>query len=104
MYTCCAALSLPDAFPISAHEGGLGCGVGVLAVDGEHEGCGVVALREVDRDGDDGVLLAGLERDVDDGGADGHRHVVAPEHARSEERRVGQECVRTGRSRWSPYI
>src|SRR3546814_16698121 len=21
----------------------------------------------------------------------------------SEERRVGQECVRTGRSRWSPY-
>src|SRR3546814_14787602 len=23
--------------------------------------------------------------------------------ARSEERRVGEECVRTGRSRWSPY-
>src|SRR3546814_12633950 len=23
-------------------------------------------------------------------------------HARSEERRVGKECVRTGRSRWSP--
>src|SRR3546814_11167970 len=23
--------------------------------------------------------------------------------ARSEERRVGKECVRTGRSRWSPY-
>src|SRR3546814_18273426 len=23
--------------------------------------------------------------------------------ARSEERRVGQECVSTGRSRWSPY-
>src|SRR3546814_16461813 len=22
---------------------------------------------------------------------------------RSEERRVGKECVRTGRSRWSPY-
>src|SRR3546814_11212937 len=22
---------------------------------------------------------------------------------RSEQRRVGQECVRTGRSRWSPY-
>src|SRR3546814_8814536 len=24
-------------------------------------------------------------------------------HKRSEERRVGKECVRTGRSRWSPY-
>src|SRR3546814_14855314 len=26
-----------------------------------------------------------------------------PSDARSEERRVGQECVRTCRSRWSPY-
>src|SRR3546814_12087327 len=25
------------------------------------------------------------------------------EYVRSEERRVGKECVRTGRSRWSPY-
>src|SRR3546814_20519661 len=24
-------------------------------------------------------------------------------YRRSEERRVGNECVRTGRSRWSPY-
>src|SRR3546814_536817 len=29
-----------------------------------------------------------------------HRRVVA---VRSEERRVGQECVSTCRSRWSPY-
>src|SRR3546814_20180490 len=28
--------------------------------------------------------------------------VVAPRHSRSEERRVGKECVRTCRSRWSP--
>src|SRR3546814_17120042 len=27
----------------------------------------------------------------------------APIHYRSEERRVGKECVRTCRSRWSPY-
>src|SRR3546814_14759592 len=27
----------------------------------------------------------------------------APPPARSEERRVGKECVSTGRSRWSPY-
>src|SRR3546814_19159511 len=32
-------------------------------------------------------------------------HVHVPEGAtpRSEERRVGQECVSTSRSRWSPY-
>src|SRR3546814_15093623 len=29
--------------------------------------------------------------------------VEAFDHARSEERRVGQECVSTCRSRWSPY-
>src|SRR3546814_3280297 len=28
--------------------------------------------------------------------------IMAP-HARSEERRVGKECVSTCRSRWSPY-
>src|SRR3546814_7752834 len=28
---------------------------------------------------------------------------VLPTWARSEERRVGKECVRTCRSRWSPY-
>src|SRR3546814_13153597 len=28
---------------------------------------------------------------------------VRPKHQRSEERRVGKECVSTGRSRWSPY-
>src|SRR3546814_1897412 len=30
------------------------------------------------------------------------RHGVVP-HTRSEERRVGKECVSTCRSRWSPY-
>src|SRR3546814_14492479 len=28
---------------------------------------------------------------------------AAAPHTRSEERRVGKECVRTCRSRWSPY-
>src|SRR3546814_13017694 len=31
------------------------------------------------------------------------RHLVAGERLRSEERRVGKECVSTCRSRWSPY-
>src|SRR3546814_1043120 len=37
---------------------------------------------------DDAVLMA----DID-----------GPDYARSEERRVGKECVSTCRSRWSPY-
>src|SRR3546814_8341868 len=28
---------------------------------------------------------------------------LPPQHVRSEERRVGKECVSTCRSRWSPY-
>src|SRR3546814_21126300 len=32
-----------------------------------------------------------------------HGENVAPLVVRSEERRVGQECVSTGRYRWSPY-
>src|SRR3546814_18497984 len=29
--------------------------------------------------------------------------IILPPHFRSEERRVGKECVSTCRSRWSPY-
>src|SRR3546814_6563617 len=35
--------------------------------------------------------------------ADQHRRAIAAEFDRSEERRVGKECVSTCRSRWSPY-
>src|SRR3546814_19716512 len=34
--------------------------------------------------------------------AEARVHLAMPEH-RSEERRVGKECVSTCRSRWSPY-
>src|SRR3546814_2420282 len=43
------------------------------------------------------------------GGAGESEHDGTPDHTadrtreRSEERRVGKECVRTCRSRWSPY-
>src|SRR3546814_2093218 len=37
-----------------------------------------------------------------DGMADHIQEIVEREH-RSEERRVGKECVSTCRSRWSPY-
>src|SRR3546814_12143796 len=67
---------------------------------------GPVGLVEVD--------IVGLEpgQAVFNRGADlvaiERRHAVAarrlePAVARSEERRVGKECVSTGRSRWSPY-
>src|SRR3546814_3957594 len=32
-----------------------------------------------------------------------HAHTFLPQSERSEERRVGKECVSTCRSRWSPY-
>src|SRR3546814_13467427 len=34
---------------------------------------------------------------------DGGRHAISASDDRSEERRVGKECVSTCRSRWSPY-
>src|SRR3546814_3186128 len=45
-------------------------------------------------------LFAEVERDRDQmPRGEGRR----PRHHRSEERRVGKECVSTCRSRWSPY-
>src|SRR3546814_15808566 len=43
------------------------------------------------------VAIAGMWLGIDDG-------ILNPATVkRSEERRVGKECVSTGRSRWSPY-
>src|SRR3546814_9903545 len=58
----------------------------VDALDGDHGG---IHVR------DQQLLLAPL------GQLDDHVHPLAD--ARSEERRVGKECVSTCRSRWSPY-
>src|SRR3546814_13670322 len=51
-------------------------------------------------------FLVGDERPVDarDLLAAGHvEHVALAQQLRSEERRVGKECVSTCRSRWPPY-
>src|SRR3546814_7061419 len=48
------------------------------------------------------LLEDGEQVAVDAQGAVAHRLFVFPE-GRSEERRVGKECVSTCRSRWSPY-
>src|SRR3546814_15486226 len=48
-----------------------------------------------------GLELAGMHRLLDGGGLE--RLGRGRRLGRSEERRVGKECVRTCRSRWSPY-
>src|SRR3546814_17174772 len=64
----------------------------------------VVLTHEVEEgDGDrqrdhDGVDALGAHRDEADAGAE-----EGGAEDRSEERRVGKECVSKGRSRWSPY-
>src|SRR3546814_15462795 len=55
------------------------------------------ALHWMKRDPD--AVLAGVWRALKPGG----RFVAEMGGARSEERRVGKECVSTGRSRWWPY-
>src|SRR3546814_958965 len=60
------------------------------------------------------VRFSKTERDVNTGEVTKVRHLIATmayqyvdvpptETVRSEERRVGKECVSTCRSRWSPY-
>src|SRR3546814_15100188 len=83
------------------------------------------AFRRVEDSADDGghwfgraeaLLLAALDSPLDlDGfdaevealgapaGSDAGAALLPVVHARSEERRVGKECVSTCRSRWSPY-
>src|SRR3546814_20858161 len=53
-------------------------------------------VHEVDR------VAEGLEARLQTEGG-GRRAVVLTDGVRSEERRVGKECVSTCRSRWSPY-
>src|SRR3546814_18811223 len=55
---------------------------------------------------DDGFILDRVCRGIDAGVRRATRHAAARQRLariRSEERRVGKECVSTCRSRWSPY-
>src|SRR3546814_15045014 len=75
------------------------------------------ARLAIDRADDDGAVIADVDRgaglfgDRADGGATLADHFAdlvrvdldGDQARRSEERRVGQECVSTCRSRWSPY-
>src|SRR3546814_1474070 len=85
-HTSCALVTGVQtcALPIYLREQALH-GPEVAARDADH-GC----LRF------DRVELGRVEADPEIAG-------VGREQQRSEERRVGKECVSTGRSRWSPY-
>src|SRR3546814_5059447 len=63
---------------------------------------GLTAPEVLEADVDEGILL------LEDLGADGvldaeGKPIPERYRERSEERRVGKECVSTCRSRWSPY-
>src|SRR3546814_2063416 len=81
----------------------------VCSSDLDERGAGVrsVLPGQMDRDrlrARRAVRDAALDGDPDRRNARAHRCGHAPEEpARSEERRVGKECVSTGRSRWSLY-
>ena len=49
------------------------------------------------------VIVARALPDVRDGLKPVQRRTLYDMHERSEERRVGKECLRLCRSRWSPY-
>ena len=61
-----------------------------------------VAIADVDGDGRPDILLADKRTVQWYRNPGWEKHVIA-EDLRSEERRVGKECRRLCRSRWSPY-
>src|SRR3546814_19654555 len=60
------------------------------------------AVRKRVEIGVDEALILARQSAIGTGGADIVQIGIDRSLVRSEERRVGKECVRTGRSRWSP--
>src|SRR3546814_17058991 len=60
----------------------------------------VADLKHVDMAGECGRAIA---RHVDIGNGAQGGNIIGGVEDRSEERRVGKECVSAGRSRWAPY-
>src|SRR3546814_12329761 len=83
-------------------------GAGQLTVIGvellvQHEEAAHLAARELRVAGEVAVHPRDLALDdLDDPGIGSEFLIAAIGHVRSEERRVGKECVSTCRSRWSP--
>src|SRR3546814_4389501 len=88
------------------HETALAVGVDGFAAQAARHLTDIFALAGEEAD----IGAAELEPDADrlslahhDIGAHFAGRLNQAERDRSEERRVGKECVRTCRSRWSPY-
>src|SRR3546814_14711398 len=62
-----------------------------------------MSFREIDGFVKVVAFRESLHRSNDRIGCDMQPFEALPTNARSEERRVGKECVSTCRSRWSPY-
>src|SRR3546814_20063762 len=97
----------------SSDVGSSDLGVERLAVGGRIHQAALVALplhldkgiAEPAQQGDAGRLVAHIGARPADGGDDAptdHRSAARLQPT-SEARRVGEECVRTARSQWSPY-
>src|SRR3546814_16443458 len=85
--------------------GRLGFGIGYGGIELDQRLAGADALAVADQYGVDDPRRAGLDQlDVVGGDQLARRRGDDVDPAkRSEERRVGKECVSTCRSRWSPY-
>src|SRR3546814_2230367 len=77
----------------------------VEVLEGIAEGEQVVVSANflIDAESNLTAALQGLEGNAGDDAPSRTSEEPLPESGSSEERRVGNECVRTGRSRWSPY-
>src|SRR3546814_11847197 len=85
------------------------CSSDLEAGNGAHDRCQISNVRASERRGGEGGSNARARAApcaapyADRCGQNTHRHAHRLRASRSEERRVGKECVSTCRSRWSPY-
>src|SRR3546814_11984251 len=92
IYTYLHTLPLHDALPICQRAVAVGRRLSVHPdAGGGRGGCGLGA-----------VLIAPIERTAQTGSTNADLLARLAGGERSEERRVGKECVSTCRSRWSP--
>src|SRR3546814_11314903 len=79
-------------------EGLVAPGLGAVDLERQVRGHEVLSVEADARD-----LRLGPAAELERQHRVGRDRVVAEQPLRSEERRVGKECVSTCRSRWSPY-
>jgi CO/xanthine dehydrogenase Mo-binding subunit len=94
-----AALALPGVHAVITGRD-LPVKYGVIPWTQDENALAVDKVRFI---GDPVAAVAALDEDTANAALKAIRVEYEPLHARSEERRVGKECRRLCRSRWSPY-